>query len=239
MNTAPPPSRRFFDRRFYSRAALAVALVVFAGFAKTFYLRALFASPALSSLLVLHGTVMTLWIAVFIAQTRLVAGGRTDLHRRLGVFGGVLAAAMLVVGTAVAIDAGRRGSTPAPEVPPLKFIVLPLVDIALFALLVGVALWMRRRSDVHKRLMLLATVSILTPAIARIPVPAIHDRGLPMFFGLTILAVVLCVAIDTLRNRRLHPAFGWGGALVIASLPLRILLGGTAAWMRFATWLVG
>jgi hypothetical protein len=239
MNTAPPPSRRLFDRRFYSWAAVAVALVVFAGFAKTFYLRALFASPALSNLLALHGTVMTLWIAVFITQTRLVAGGRTDLHRRLGVFGGVLAGAMLVVGTAAAIDAGRRGFTPAPEVPPLKFIVLPLVDITLFAVLVGVALWKRRRSDVHKRLMLLATVSILTPAIARIPVPAIHDRGLPMFFGLTILGVVLCVAIDTIRNRRLHPAFGWGGGLVIASLPLRILLAGTAVWMRFATWLVG
>ncbi len=111
-----------------------------------------------------------------------------------------------------------------------------LVTIAVFATLVGVALWKRRRSAVHKRLMLLATVSILTPAIARIPV--IEDGGLPVFVGFTILAVLLCIGVDTWRNRRLHPAFGWGGAFVIISEPFRIWLAGTSTWNQIATWLI-
>ena len=225
-------------RRFYSWVAVAAALTIFAGFAQTFYLKGLFATPALSGLLWVHGVVMTLWFALFIVQVRLVASGRTDVHRRLGVFGAILLLLILPTGVATAIAAARRGFSPAPEVTPLMFMAIPLTDLVVFALLVGVALWNRRRSDTHKRLMLLATVSVLTPGIARIPLGFVQQGGLPVFFGLTVLAVITCVAVDTVKNRRLHPAFGWGGALVIASVPLRLMLAGTAAWTQFATWLV-
>ncbi len=87
-------------------------------------------------------------------------------------------------------------------------------------------------------MMLLANMSILTAAIARIPVAFIHDGGLLMYFGLTDLLIVLCVAYDSIRHRRLHPAFAWGAGLILASLPLRMWVMGTPAWMRFATWLV-
>jgi hypothetical protein len=56
---------------------------------------------------------------------------------------------------------------------------------------------------------------------------------------LTDLFLIACVAIDTVRHRKLHPAFLWGTLLVILSQPLRILLSGTNAWIQFATWLVG
>jgi hypothetical protein len=182
---------------------------------------------------------MTLWFALFIVQLRLVAAGRTDLHRRLGVFGAVLVVLIVAVGVTTAVDAGRRGVSPAPEVTPLMFMAIPLADLVVFAILVGVALWNRRRSDIHKRLMLLATLSILTPGIARIPLAFVQQGGLPMFFGLTVLSVIICVVVDTVKNRRLHPAFGWGGTLVVASVPLRLMLAGTAVWTQFATWLVG
>ncbi|MEO6382948.1 MAG: hypothetical protein ABIO30_00640 [Thermomonas sp.] len=225
------------DRPLYRWAPLVAAAVVFAGFAKTFYLMQIFGAPPLSALLIVHGMLMTAWFVLFIVQTRLVAAGRTDLHRRLGVAGALLALAILVVGPTVAITAAKLGHTPGP--PPLVFLVVPLGDMLVFALLVGAALAFRRRTDVHKRLMLLSFVGLLTAAIARLPVDAWRQAGIVAYFSTTILLVLGCVAYDTIKHRKLHPAFVWGAGLIILSWPLRLALTTTTAWMGFASWLTG
>ena len=227
------------ERPLFVAAALAAATVVFLGFARTFYLKGLFGGPALSGLLLLHGLVMSLWIATFIAQMTLVAVGRSDLHRRLGVFGASLAVVIIVVNTMAAIEAGRRGFSPAPQtVTPIMFMAVPLIDVLVFAGLVGAAVWLRRRSATHKRLMLLATLGILTPAVARLPIEVLKQGGLPAFFTVTVFCVLIVVIFDSVRHRRLHPAFGWGAAFLIASIPFRILLSKTEAWDSFARWLI-
>jgi hypothetical protein len=224
-----------FDRRFASGVAVATALIVFVGFARTYYLKGLFGTPALSSGLVhLHGLVMTLWFALFVVQARLIAAHRADLHRRVGVFGALLAVLVLVVGVTTAIFAARRGFTPGP--PPLVFLAIPLGDMLVFAVLVSLGIYFRRRSDIHRRLMLLSSVGILAAAMARIPIGFIETGGPLVFFGLTDLCVLACVVYDTVKNRRLHPAFGWGLLFIVASQPLRLMLTSTAAWLQFATW---
>ena len=224
------------DRRLYTWGALVAVAIVFAGFAKTYFLKASFGAPELSTLVHAHGLVMTLWFAFFLMQVRLVAMRRTDLHRRAGVFGAVVAAAVLIVGTATAITAAKLGHTPGP--PPLIFLVIPLGDMLVFALLVSTGLYFRSRSDIRRRLMLLSCVGMLTAAFARIPIDFIQAGGMPMFFGLTDLVALSCVTYDTVKHRRLHPAFGWGMLLIVLSQPARLLLSGTPAWQQFASWLV-
>jgi len=225
------------DRRFYTWVAIAIPLIVLLGFARTYYLKGLFAGPPLPGLLVhLHGIVMTLWVILFIVQVRLVATRRTYIHRRLGIAGGILAILVVVVGVATSIAAARRGASPGP--PPLQFLVVPLGDMLLFAILVATALYHRNRLEVHKRLMLVVAVTLLGPAIARIPLQFIAAGGPLAFFGLTDLCLLACVAYDTMKNRRLHPTFIWSIGLVIASQPLRLMLAGTPQWIRFADWLV-
>ncbi len=226
------------DRRLYIWFAVFMPIIVLAGFARSYYLKGFFGTPALPGLLVhLHGIVMTSWVVLFVIQVSLVATRRTRTHQRLGVFGAVLAALVLVVGVLTAIAAAARGATPGP--PALQFLVVPLGDMLAFAVLVGTALYLRRRLDIHKRLMLLAAVNLLAPAIARIPLHFIETGGALAFFGLTDLCLLACVAFDTVKNRRLHPVFLWGTLLIIASQPLRLMLAGTDVWMRFATALVG
>jgi len=225
------------DRRFYTWVAIAIPIIVLLGFARTYYLKGLFAGPPLAGRLVhLHGIVMTLWVILFIVQVRLVATRRTYLHRRLGVAAGVFAVLVFVVGIATGIAAAARGSSPGP--PPLQFLVIPLGDMLLFGILVGSALYFRNRLEVHKRLMLVAAVNLLAPAIARIPLQFIAAGGPLAFFGLTDLCLLACVAYDTVKNRRLHPTFIWSVALIIASQPLRLMLAGTPQWIKFADWLV-
>jgi len=224
------------DRQLYTWGAVVALAIVFAGFAKTYFLKSSFGAPTLSTLVHAHGFVMTLWFTFFLVQVRLVAMQRTDLHRRAGMFGAFIAAAVLIVGTATAITAAKLGHTPGP--PPLIFLAIPLGDMLVFALLVGTGLYFRRRSDIHKRLMLLSCVGILTAAVSRIPLDFIQAGGLPMFFGLTDLIVLSCAAYDTLKQHRLHPAFGWGALLILASHPLRFLLAGSSVWQQFAGWVV-
>ncbi len=236
MSHATGTVRLTAERRFFATAAAVAAALAFAGFAPTYYLKGFFGTPALPGLVHVHGLVMTLWIVLFATQVGLVAARRTDLHRKLGVAGVVLAAAVVVVGVVTAIEGAKRGVSPGP--PPLVFMAIPIGVVLVFGVLVGAAIALRRRSDWHKRLMLLGSIAVLTPAIARLPIDALHAGGIVAFMGLTDLFAIACVAVDTLRNRRLHPAFGWGALFLLLSHPVMLAIAGSAWWKSVATRLV-
>jgi hypothetical protein len=212
--------------------------IVFAGFSRTYYLKGLFGRPPLSPLAHLHGFLFTSWILLLLVQVSLVAANRTDIHRRLGVAGGVLAALMICAGTMMGINSARHGFSRQPAGSALRFLAIPLFDMLVFAILVAAALYYRRQPQTHKRLMLLATITLLPAAIARLPFAFIRASGPLAFFGLADLLLLACVIYDTATHRRLHPAYLWGGLLLVASHPLRILIGGTSAWLAFAHWLI-
>ena len=237
MAATPRMPGRVNDRRLYILAAILTPLIVLAGFARTYYLKPFFNTPDLPSRIVqLHGIIMTTWVVLFVVQVSLVATRRTKVHQRLGIFGGVLAALVVVVGLLTALFAAARGATPGP--PALSFMIIPFGDMLVFAVLISLALYFRRKLDVHKRLMLLAAINLLTPAIARIPLDFIINGGPLAFFGLTDLCLFACVAFDTIKHRRLHPAFLWGSIFLIVMQPLRLLLAGTGLWLNFAAALV-
>jgi hypothetical protein len=236
MQATPAIIRRRRERWFYISMSIAAVFTVFAGFAPTYYLRPYFNTTPLIPLLHLHGLVFTSWLTLFLIQTTLVAAHRTDIHRRLGILGGVIATLMILIGVSTAVIRASQGATPVAGVSPLSFLVIPLGDMFVFAILVGAGFYYRRRPDVHKRLMLLATISILAAAIARLPF-AIMRAGPPAFFGLTDLFVVACILYDLITLRRVHRATAIAALLIIASQPLRLLIGGTHAWIAFATWL--
>ncbi|MPY87796.1 MAG: hypothetical protein GEU99_07730 [Luteitalea sp.] len=225
------------EHLFFTSMAAAAALTVFLGFAPTYYLKGAFEGPPLTPLLHLHGALFTGWILLFILQTSLIAAKRTDIHRRLGVIGGLLAVAMVVAGAAAAMWSVRRGFTPPGGPPPLVFFAIPVGDLVVFSTLVGCGISYRCRPDTHKRLMLLATIGLLTAAIARLPFVA--GTGPLVFFGLTDLFVVGCLFHDRLTRGHVHPAFLWGGLFLVVSQPLRLAIAGTGAWLAFAAWLAG
>ena len=245
MATTPNLHRRISDRPRYLLAAVVIPLVVLAGFARTYYLKGFFATPPLPSFIVqVHGIVMTAWVVLFIVQVTLVARRRTKLHQQLGILGAGLAVLVFIVGILTALFAAARVLNdphlvlPPGTPPPLPFLVIPLGDMMVFAILIGAALYYRKRLDIHKRLMLVAAINLMAPAVARIPLGFIANGGPLVFFGLVDLCLLGFVAFDTIRHRRLHRAFLWGGLLVILAQPLRILLAGTHAWSTFAAALV-
>ena len=225
------------ERLFYTGMAAAVVITVFAGFARTYFLRPYFDTQPLLPLLHLHGFVFTLWIVLFLTQTALVAVKRTDIHRRLGIAGAVLAVLMLMVGTATAIIRAKVVDVPPGTPSPLIFLTVPLGDMLVFALLVGAGFYFRRQVGAHKRLMLLAMISILPAAVARLPFAFIQQVGPLAFFGLSDLFILPCLLYDCVTRGRFHRATVLGGLAIVISHPLRLMLGHTQAWLAFATWL--
>jgi hypothetical protein len=244
MATSPNFHRRISDRPLYLLAAVIIPLIVLAGFARTYYLKGFFATPPLPNFIVqVHGIVMTAWVVLFIVQVTLVAKRRTKVHQQLGILGAGLAALVFIVGILTGLYAAARALNapnllPAGSPPPLPFLIIPLGDMVVFGILITAALYYRKRLDIHKRLMLVAAINLLAPAIARIPLSLITNGGPLAFFGLTDLCLIGFVAFDTIRHRRLHPAFLWGGLLIILMQPLRIFLAPTNAWITFAAALV-
>jgi len=234
---AHDPGRTFFTAM--AGVALAVVLV---GFAPSFYLNAFLDAKPLTPLLHVHGFLFTLWPMLFLTQSVLARTGRIDLHRALGVVGVVLAVSMVFSGYLVA----THRSPPSVESPQVLLgatlmraaVLGQIYQLLLFAALVMVAIRLRRNSGVHKRLMLIATLSILPAAVARIlrnvGIEPLPHLGFVLTWGLMLLA---CVIYDVVTQRRLHPVTLWGGLFVVLRHPLTYLLGFTDQWQAMAVWL--
>ena len=236
---APAISRARNPRRdhiFYSTVSAATAIIVFLAFARTYYLRTYLGGPELSLLRAVHAAVFSAWMLLAVAQPLLIAARRTAMHRRIGVAAFALAPLMLVLGATLAVTSAREAHAP-PGIDPAGFMLIPLFELVTFAPLVAAGLWFRRRPETHKRLMVLATISILGAASARLP-RAVAMAGAPFFLVVDVLVLSL-VVYDLLSRRRPHPATIWGGLFVIASQPLRLALSGTAAWLAVGHALVG
>jgi uncharacterized membrane protein YjfL (UPF0719 family) len=219
--------------RGYLLAALVCATATFLGFAPTYFLKPVLSSPELPPLVHWHGAAFTAWIVLFATQTWLIDRRRRDLHRHLGIGGLLLAALMVALGLLTAIGAARRGVA-APGFDAAAFMIVPGLSLALFATFVALGAAWRSRPDYHKRLMLLATLSIMGPALARLPALAGQPPNVPLGVALVTLFVVASIALDWRSHRRLHPVLLWGGLLLIASVPARIVIARSESWTAIA-----
>ena len=215
---------------FVGMATILVAIVA-VGFAPSFYLRTYFETgqpganyQTLPVYLIVHGVVLTLWYLLFLGQTVLVASRRTHLHRSLGVVGAVLAVAVFLASMLVvvrSVDRFSSGGVPSARPP---FVVIGDIGILiLFALFVAGGIRFRRRPDVHKRLMLLASITIVAPAISRLPGAASLVPTSVVLVQLSLFAAL--VAYDIVSSRRVHLATVWGVILYVVVAVISIAAG--------------
>jgi hypothetical protein len=98
----------------------------------------------------------------------------------------------------------------------------------MFTAFVSAAIWRRRDRESHKRLMLLASVIIIGPAVARLPGPLL------LHIAISVLFVALGMAYDRYSRGRIHPVYLWGFALMVLSTLATQAMSRTGAWRAFA-----
>lgn len=229
------------ERSFFTAMAASILITVFVGFAPSYFLMPVLPAPSpashgLTPLIHLHSLLFTGWAILFLIQVRLVAAKRLDLHRKLGFFGGLMAMLMVGTGPLTAIHAVMRGVAPFGG-DPHRFLIVPLFAVALFAIFIIAGLRARRDAQSHKRLMLLATIALLPPAIARLVIAG--GLAPPFVSGIATLFLVPLVVWDLKTRRGLHKVTLWGGLLLVISGPLRLAVARTDGWLAISNWLVG
>lgn len=234
-------SRANSARFFFSGAAALLVLFVFLGFQR-FYLHGkpargdeLFAP--MRTLLIVHGIMMTGWILLFLAQPLLIATGNRRLHMKLGILGVALAAGILVLGPYTAIMSARLkpDTIRFGGIHSKPFLAIPLGDMLIFGTFVLIGLLNRHRPQIHRPMMLLATMGMMGAATSRIvPLRQLHETTIwAQWFGSYFVILVvgaLLLVVKTALTRSFDRWFAGGyAALVVAC-------GCIEAVARSATW---
>lgn len=228
---------RNYDHIFFSALAILIAVIVFIGFAPTYYLAGVFHARPLPSVIVhIHGAVATSWIVLLVVQTSLISTHHRNAHRKLGIFGFCIALAMIVLSVLAARESILVQGRKAPGFDPATFFAIPLSEVVGFAGPVLVAFAMRRKASIHKRLILVGTIAILTAAFGRWPVAFLYHRPLPAMLCSYSLFVVM-IFYDLASTRKLQSATAFGSAFVIFVQLMSYPVGHTAVWHSFASWI--
>ena len=202
---------------FYLILSLVMAAVIIGGFSRTVP-DDFTASPSLPVLLFVHGAIFSLWVVLLVTQPALIFRGSIRLHRRLGLAGAVLAAAMVVMALAATFVAIHDNLVPS-FFPPAVFLAMNTIGILVFGALVTAGVKLRRQADWHRRLMLCATVSILGPGIGRLlPMDSFGHAAPMVMFGVIMLFALAGPAYDLITRRRVHAAYLWGVGIILISM---------------------
>ena len=240
-----PVGRASAERKFYTRMAILLMVVVFLGFAPSFYLKDIVPAyprpnPTLPPSVIFHGLMFTLWMGLLIVQTQLVATRRTETHMKLGKATLLLAISLIPVMYLTAVWAVPRESHP-PFTDSLNWTAIPLAVIPAFAYLVYEAWRRRKQAQWHKRLMLSATIIFAAgPGFSRIPLapPTFWGFTLQLLLGTALLFAPLFLW-DRRTNGKVHPATWTGYAVATAAAVVPLVLIYTDSWASIAARLPG
>jgi hypothetical protein len=234
--------RTRYDDIFFPGMAAIILFSVFIGFAQSYYLQGTLKLPAWKAfaaaphplLVHIHAVIFSSWILLLVSQTSIVAIGHVDMHRKLGVAGFGLACLLVFVGLAVTCEFLSRHH--ALEDPNLRFPFLQALDLLVFSTLIYFGYRQRFNPAAHKRLMLIATITLLDAAFSRWPV---------LIVGNSLIADVCCYALlvllagyDVWSTGNVHRAtLGASALLVLAHHPTLSILDRTVAWHRLAIYM--
>ena len=231
--------------RFYVWMAGIFVLIAFTGFIPTYWAKLASGTFGGAPILHLHGAIFFTWTLFFFLQTLLVSTGHTLNHRAWGLAGISLATAMVFTIVLAAINSIRVAGTIGMVDEARRFAYVSLTGGVLFIGFVGAAIVWVKRSEIHKRLMLLSMIPLMHAAFARLFAAAFAPadaKGPPPVFvsvppGLMMdLLIVAAMIYDSRTRGRPHPAYWIGGALLLADQTLAVPLSGTATWMAIAAW---
>ena len=236
--------------RFYVRIAAACLMVAVVGFAPTYWVPLFLGTLNVPAIAHAHAAVFYSWTLLFLVQTWLAANRKLTRHREWGVAGVALATTMVFVGMAAAITSLKQSTADGFGDAVRAFTIIPVSGLVFFVALFVLALVNVRQLETHKRLMVVATVSLLQAAVGRwfliFIAPVVIGGGPvsppPVFVTilpglLSDLLIVAAMMHDRKTKGRVHPVYWVAGGALVALQVLRVPLSTTAAWTQFAHWL--
>jgi len=240
MATSVPERKAVKRPRFFLGMAVLAVVVAVAGFSTTFFVPMVAGHFRAPLVIHLHGALFFGWVLLLVLQSALVQRGQLPWHRLLGWYGTALATGMVTTGVAVGVWVTRRDLTNGlGEFAKGQFLIV-VVEMLVFATLVGLAIWKRRQGAAHKRLMLLATISILGPAWFRFRhfLPWV-ENPIVVFSIVADSLLLVAMLYDRLALARVHRVYWWAGLTMVAVHVAELAFAETEGWIGVGAWLYG
>ncbi len=244
-------AKRDTSRQFYvwmSGTCLSIAVL---GFVPTYFVPIAQGTFAAEPVVHVHGMILFAWVTMLFTQSLLVARGHVLAHRSWGMLGISIATAMVFI--TITIVSLRIAQSSAPGQPPelaraVRAFEWPIISELLFftPVFVLAVVWVRR-PETHKRLMLLATISMMGAPIGRwfrvflAPPAAAQQDTVPPVFVLVPpslvdnLLILVAIFYDWRTRGRPHPVYLAGGAALLLLELTAVPVAGTPAWQAVAT----
>jgi FtsH-binding integral membrane protein len=222
------------DRYFYFAMSMIFAAIVVWGFSQTVNQNLFHAAPPRPLLLWIHGAAFSGWIVFFIFQSGLVRTRNVKWHRFFGWFGAALGVLMVVLGYTISVIMGRFDAVVLHEPDP-TFLSVPFYDMTVFGVLLALAITWRKKPELHRRFLFLATCSLMDAPFGRFDF--ILNNAL--FFICVDLVILLGVGRDLLVDRGIHKVFRYAlPALIVGQCFSIYLWRGAPSWWAGATHLM-
>jgi len=231
------------DRLFYSTTSALILVILFVGFREFFTTGhgdgGRIINPQILPTVIVHGLSITAWYILVLVQSLLITLKNRRLHMKLGWVSVALVPVIAVSGVLVALRSAR--GAPADFVffgMPYRsdFVLIMLTEMVVFTLCVAAGLAYRKRPDIHRAMMLSASLSLLLGATARMPwVNALFGgQTRAGFFGPIFVFGAALVLVNSIRCRAFDRwlAVGFGGTVVLYLVAM--LAGATPAWHQLA-----
>ncbi|MFN8259259.1 MAG: hypothetical protein U0W24_26460 [Bacteroidales bacterium] len=222
---------------FYIIVSVIFLLIVLAGFTPTYYFPVIQNSFTTDIPIIhIHAALYSFWILFTIVQPALVVTGRTKFHKKIGIAGFILAAGMIIFGLAVAITRVKLSLGTEKEHFHKSFLIIQVTDMILFATFIGSSLLKIKKPEIHKRLMILATLSLLPAALGRICI----YTGLPVVITIiyTVPFIVAFCIYDWFKKKKIYKVYILGGLFILTVHIIRELLMETNIWLKISEFIV-
>ncbi|MFZ2020264.1 MAG: hypothetical protein WBA18_20850 [Terracidiphilus sp.] len=220
------------DKYFYLFASLLFAAIVAWGFSYTVNQNLFHAAPPRPLLLWFHGAAFSSWVLFYIFQSVLVRTHNVKVHRLLGWFGAGLASVMVVLGFVTAVIMARFDWFTLHETGTDVFLSVPWGDMFEFGPLVALAILWRKKPQLHRRLLFIATCCLLDAPFGRNNY--IFDHNL--YYVCVDAVILLGVARDLLVDHSIHNVYRVALPVLLAWQALLIYLYvGAPAWWHTLT----
>lgn len=225
-------NKRFLDHYFYLSMSLLIAGVVVYGFSHAVEKDLIKAVPPRPWIIYFYAVVFSGWVVFLILQSALIRTRHIRLHRKLGWFGAILGPTIPILGIATAISMGRFRIAHLPGTMSPSSLIISFFDMASFAIPFGFAFHWRRKPELHRRFMLIASCALTSAAFARFPQSFVSHRfhiGVDMLIGLGALR-------DIIVAKRVHPVYLWSLPILVTCqfLAMRIATTAYSAWLKIA-----
>ena len=228
-SAADRTSRR---QRIFLPAALVGTALAIIGFWRTYFGPLLAGVVHEPVVIHFHAVVMVTWLVLFMMQVWFAASGRVRLHIQLGPWVMGYGVVMIVVGLLATSEGFAARLATGDVFRAQRWLFGPLRDVVFIVPFLAAGWVYRRRPEIHKRVMLVATTLILLPAVSRMAF-----LGVPVavwkFMLVWPLPVYMAMAHDFRTKRMVHPVYVIG---IAAMLTMRLVLplNTSGAWQAVA-----